>query len=274
MAVVGGFSWLAVQHSEKPSRRSEYEDRRQALLSDPFVLQVLADNRQKCADQDVYVWAGGVTLRFKRPPGYSRCSTPNTPWFAGTLSVSTGSDEFRQWTWPQVSTLFLSDDENCRAETCATLSILGGPESAYFIPALRYGPPVSVPDEPAWPDFESVLTYGSWQEGAWAKFQGATVRFFFGQGELGDLKGYRPPISMFLQHPRYPVLMAVVLPPDQRETWRVSLQAAFSLIENGVVSVSTPEDGPAPPPSVRFLAGEFDGSLDFLKAWQNLRMVD
>jgi hypothetical protein len=119
---------------------------------------------------------------------------------------------------------------------------------------MRRKAPVSLSEDPDWPDFESVLTYGTWQEGAWAEFQGTTVRFFFGQGELGDLKGYQPPVWMYVQHPRYPVLMAVGLPPDQRETWKASLQTALSLIDDSVVSVEKLDDEFSPPPSVRFLA--------------------
>jgi hypothetical protein len=130
------------------------------------------------------------------------------------------------------------------------------------------------PDDPVWPDFESVLTYGTWQEGAWARFQGATVRFHFGQVPVGDLRGYRPPVSMLLEHPRFSILLYVGLPPDERENWQTHLQAALQAIDKGVVSSVQSDDGSQPPIAVRFLVGEFDGSLDFLKAWQDAQTVD
>jgi hypothetical protein len=247
---------------------------RQALLSDPFIKRVLAENKEKCSDQFVYVWAGGATLRFARPQDYDLCSTPDTPWFAGALTVSAGPEDYRRWAWPQISSFFLSGEENCRRETCPTLTILGGPESTSFVYALRNRPPDLLPDDPVWPDFESVLTYGTWQDGAWARFQGATIRFHFGQGIFGDLRGYRPPVSMILQHPRYPVLMKVGLPPDQRENWRDHLAMALNLIDESIVGEIVPDGGREPPVTVRFLAAEFNGTPEFLKAWRDARTTE
>lgn len=255
-------------------QRSEYGMARQALLSDRFIKRVLAENKERCADQFAYVWAGGVTIRFARPPGYDLCSTPETPWFAGALTIPAGPEDYRTWVWPQVSPFFLSGEEGCQRDTCPTLTILGGSESTSFVYALRSGPPDLLSDNPVWPDFESVLTYGTWQDGAWARFQGATVRFHFGQVPLGDLRGYQPPVSMLLQHPNYPVLLEVRLPPNERENWRTHLQAALETIDKGVVSSLHSDDGSQPPSAVRFLAEEFNGSLDFLKAWHDSRMMD
>lgn len=263
LVLVFGWSFILGQ-----LRQNAYTAGRDALLSDPDAKALMAASMERCEGDYTYVWACGVTLRFDRPKESRECSTVESPWFTGTMTFADTSASIESWVWPSSYPFFLPGQKVCSADDCAHMTLTGASGIEELQPA-SVKPPEPLPASPAWPDFEAIKTYGTWQDGAWASYRNVPVRFFFGQVPMGDLTGYKPPVQVMARHPDLPITVTLTLPPGQHEQWQSQLETAFALVSESVVTTDQTAECSNPPKSVRFKLNPYrDDLLRNLRDWR------
>ncbi|MAQ84026.1 MAG: hypothetical protein CMH12_12420 [Maritimibacter sp.] len=232
LVAVGVLAWALNAHRIAKLREAQTEARA-ALMSDPVVAGLLERGNARCPQaEEAFVWACGVVLRFDAPVPGGLCSSPDQPRFAGRLDLGDGGPP-EDMVWYGRYRLPLTGLLPCQGSECGDVTVIGAArEDAGF---GQRQIPTEIGPNPVWPDFEDRGTYGTWQDGAWGVHDGGPVFFHFGQGRLGGLEGYGPPISMTSFHPSLPLLVSLTLPFGQKDGWRQHMSHLFDELEQRVV---------------------------------------